>query len=61
LRIFYQLSSPPRILGVELVDLDGRLPSPHERLSLEQAFAAEMDAAGELWEHVHSYLWERAN
>jgi hypothetical protein len=57
--VYYQPSEPLAILVAHLQRIDGCTPSLNDRVTYEQQFASEMDEAGETWEQVASYAWER--
>ncbi len=60
--VYYELKQAGlAVLAGEVKQIDSRRPTTRERLSYERQFMCDMDAAGETWEEVASYIWEKAN
>ena len=59
--VYYRFGESVSLLTAELRRIADRLPTEHERLECEEEFLAEIDAGGDTWERVASFIWEKAN
>jgi hypothetical protein len=57
--VYYEVTNVVTVLADELNQIDNRAPTARERLQYEEEFSSEMEAAGDTWDQVASYIWER--